>query len=117
MNKYEAAYNKAAAQWSGQSWCGSAIAPLAVDLEERLGEPAVIAGPYGLRCEVHITVGHKHITITPGFEGEKNELRLYYDTGEVEPRHPALSVAWANGYNNVTARLPDTLDGIIAVMD
>lgn len=116
MNKYEKIYAKAAQRSNGSnaSWLDSAIAALAVDLEEKTGERFSIGGPYGLRAEVILSSSNWRLNVTPNFNG--GELMLYYDTGEQVRRHGAGTIADMNGFNNVQARLPDTLEGIVAVL-
>lgn len=116
MNKYEKIYLKATQRSKGAtaSWLDSAIAALAVDLEEYLGEHMEVGGPYGLRAEVVISSSSYILTITPSFTDGK--LSLYYDTGRANERHPAGSIGAMNGFNNVQAPLPDTFAEIVGVM-
>ena len=116
MNKYEKIYLKATQRSKDTivSWLDSAIAALAVDLEEYLGERVDVGGPYGLRAEVVISSSSYILTITPSFTDGK--LSLYYDTGKVGKRHPAGSIGATNGFNNVQAPLPDTFAEIVRVM-
>ncbi len=116
MNKYEKIYAKAAQRSNGStaSWLDSAIAALAVDLEEYFGEDMSIGGPYGLRAEVVISSSNWTLTVSPCFTDGK--LRLYYDTGEIVGRHPAGSIGELNGFNNAQAPLPDDFEDIANVM-
>lgn len=116
MNKYEKIYLKATqrAHGSNASWLDSAVAALAVDLEEYVGEDMSIGGPYGLRAEAVILSSNWALTVSPCFTDGK--LRLYYDTGEIVGRHPANSIGAMNGFNNEQAPLPDTLEEIAAIM-
>lgn len=70
MNKYEKIYHKAKGRSHGSeaSWLDSAIAALAVDLEEHTGEEMEVGGPYGLRAEVIISSNSRILIITPDFE-------------------------------------------------
>ena len=108
MNKYEKIYAKAAQRSNGStaSWLDSAIAALAVDLEEYFGEDMSIGGPYGLRAEVVISSSNWTLTVSPCFTDGK--LRLYYDTGEI--------VGELNGFNNAQAPLPDDFEDIANVV-
>lgn len=116
MNKYEKIYLKAMQRSKGStvSWLDSAIAALAVDLEEYLGEHMSVGGPYGLRAEVVILSNSYILTITPSFTDGK--LSLYYDTGKAGEQHPAGSIGAVNGFNNEQAPLPDTFAEIVGVM-
>lgn len=113
MNKYEKIYLKAAEKHASARWLDSAIAALAVDLEEFTKEPVEVSGPFGLRAEVTIKVGDCYTTLTPSFV---NGFKLYYDTGEYIERYPPQSLGDWNGLNNVQAPLPDTFAEIFAVM-
>ncbi len=116
MNKYEKIYRKATrrAKGSRASWLDSAIAALAVDLEEEMGEQFDIGGPCGLRAEVRLSSTNWSLTVTPSFVD--GDLVLYYDTGDTVERHGAGTIGDMNGFNNVQARLPDTIEDIAAVM-
>ena len=87
MNKYEKIYLKALhrSKDSGVSWIDSAIAALAVDLEDYTGETFEIGGPYGLRAEIMLISKSYALTLTPSFRGDK--IELYYDTGEQTQSH------------------------------
>lgn len=76
MNKYEKIYQKAL-QRSGSSnvsWLDSAIAALAVDVEEYTRQPVKVSGPFGLRAEVYLTVGKNCTVITPSFKDDALKL-------------------------------------------
>lgn len=115
MNKYERIYLKAAEKKGRAHWLDAAIAPLAVDLEERTGEPVEISGPFGLRAEVYIKVGEKRfINVTPEFPD--GGFRLYYDTGRMSGDYQPGTLGDFNGMNNIREPLPDTLDEIIGCL-
>ncbi len=116
MNKYEKIYFKASqrAGCSNVSWLDSAIAALAVDLEDYTGEIFKVGGPYGLRAEVMLTSETYSLTLTSCFRG--NEIELYYDTGERTQRHQPNTIGAVNGFNNVQARLSDSVENIVAIM-
>ena len=99
MNKYEKIYHKAKGRSHGSeaSWLDSAIAALAVDLEEHTGEEMEVGGPYGLRAEVIISSNSRILIITPDFED--GNLKLYYNTGEKTEKHQ-----------------PNTLEEIVSAM-
>lgn len=115
MNKYEKIYTKAKSRANGSnaSWLDAAIAPLAEDIEERTGTKTTISGPFGLRAEVLLKNGERYLTITPNFDG--GELTLYYDTGETNGRYAPETLGGCNGFDNVQARLPETLDEIVSL--
>lgn len=113
MNKYERIYKKACEKRGSASWLDSAVAALAVDLEEHTGKPVDVSGPFGLRAEVTLNVGGTYTTISPSFE--KGELKLYYDTGEKSKRYKPQTLGDFNGFNNVQAALPDTFEEIVAI--
>lgn len=113
MNKYERIYSKATENGRNASWMDTAIAALAVDIEEYTGIPVTVSGPFGLRAEVMLKSGERYLTICPDFQGEG--LQLYYDTGKTTQRHPPLSLGDFNGFNNVQERLPDTLEAIVSL--
>lgn len=116
MNKYEEIYLKAAhrAKGSAVSWLDSAVAALAVDLESYVGEVFEIGGPYGLRAEVVISSPNYSLTVVPCFED--NGLKLYYDTGKKKQNHQPNTIGAVNGFNNLQARLPNTIVEIVAIM-
>lgn len=113
MNKYEKIYIKAAEKQQA-SWLDSAVAALAVDLEEYTGETVAVSGPFGLRAEVMVKVGNTYTIITPSFENDG--FKLYYDTGETTGEYQPQTLGDWNGLNNVQAPLPDTLMEIAAIM-
>ena len=116
MNKYERIYKKASSRANGSnaSWLDAAIAPLALDIEERTGEETTIGGPLGLRAEVYIETKSRVIIITPNFED--GEFKLYYDTGDKKGLFKPNTLGGINGFDNVHERLPEKLDEIIEVM-
>ena len=116
MNKYEKIYLKAKGRSHGSdaSWLDSAIAALAVDLGEHTGEGMEIGGPYGLLAEVIISSDSRILIVTPDFED--GNLKLYYDTGEKTDRHQPNTIGEMNGFNNVQAPLPDTIEEIAGIM-
>lgn len=114
MNKYEKIYNLAARKNPNVRWIDSAIIALVVDIEEYTKEPVQISGPFGLRAEVMINVGISYLTIIPSFDS--GILKLYYDTGQKIEKFSPLSIGDINGFNNVQAPLPDTLEEIIDII-
>lgn len=71
-------------------------------------------GPYGLRAEVIISSDSHILIVTPDFED--GNLKLYYDTGEKTDRHQPNTIGEINGFNNVQAPLPDTIEEIAGIM-
>lgn len=114
MNKYEKIYNRAVSSNKSTSWVSTAITALAVDLEDCIGKPVEVSGPYGLRLEVVIQIENTYLTITPTFDDDG--LHLNYDTGERIQRFCSGSIGEMNGFNNVTAPLPDTLEEIVGLI-
>lgn len=114
MNKYEKIYIKAAEKSGRAHWIDSAIAALAVDIEEATGKQTEISGPFGLRAEIYLRAGDDYIIITPEFPEEK--IELYYDTGEFTSEYAPGTIGGMNGMNNIRARLPETLDEIIGLL-
>lgn len=114
MNKYEKIYLKAAEKRGRASWLDSAVAALAVDLEEHTGKAVEVSGPFGLRAEVMFKVGDTYTIITPSFEN--GSFRLYYDTGETTERYQPETLGDWNGFNNISEPLPDTFDKILQIM-
>lgn len=114
MNKYEKIYCKAYEKRGHASWLDSAIASLAVDLEEATGKQAEISGPFGIRAEVWISVGDNFIRLTPEFPD--GQLKLYYDTGEMENTYQPGTLGDFNGMNNVREPVPDTLEEIVKLL-
>lgn len=113
MNKYERIYNKAIEHGRNASWMDTAIAALAVDMEDYTGSPVSVGGPFGLRAEVMLNAGEGYLTVCPGFQDGK--LQLYYDTGETTQRFQPLTLGDFNGLNNKQERLPDTIEAIAAL--
>lgn len=120
MNKYERYYNKAVEEGKNARWMDSAVIPLAADIEEFTGNKVKISGPFGLRAEVIVSFEDRThglgIIVTPNFVGDDSHLELYYDTGEVTNVYGTNTLGWMNGFNNVTARLPDSLSEIVKLM-
>lgn len=116
MNKYERIYLKAKGRSKGAaaSWLDSAIAALAVDVEEHTGKRVEVSGPFGLRAEVMIKAGDTYTIITPSFED--GGFKLYYDTGERTQTYQPNTLGDWNGLNNISAPLPDAFEEIVSIM-
>lgn len=125
MNKYEKIYNEAARSGGNPKWINACIRPLAADLGEMTGLKAEVSGPYGLRAECVIYLNkdggkgeRKFIVLTPHFyhAGNYIEIEFFYDTGETEERYEPNTLGDYNGFNNISAKLPDTLEEIAALL-
>lgn len=121
MNKYEYNYNVLSKK--NARWYDVAIMPLASDLAEATGLNATVSGPFGLRaeCTIYLSADRgekKYITITPVFLDAigGSELALFYDTGEVSNKFAPGTLGDFNRMNNISERLPDTLDEIVALL-
>lgn len=113
LNKYERIYQMACERNTTVSWVDTAIMSLAADLAEYTGEEVRVSGPYGMRSEVIISCGTHRSVVTPEISEGKKFLR--YDTGEKEQRYAPGTYGEINGFNNLTERLPETLDEIAAI--
>lgn len=118
MNKYEKIYLEAE-KLGRSSWVKTSVAALAVDLEEATGKPVSISGPFGLRAAVYITIGkdaendRTFMCVTPDFSN--GSFRLFYDTEKSVKRYAPDTIGGLNGFNIITAPMPDTLEEIIAL--
>ena len=111
-------------------WVKGALVPIAEALSARRGMPYEIFGPFGMRGETSIylfdTDNHSFthgasawgITVCPvlAHEGDDCILSLTYDTGETTRECAPGSIGELNGFNNVTAKLPDTIEEIDALL-
>lgn len=106
-------------------WKDEVVVPLAEEMGKRLGKHPLISGPFGLGAKVtiflvddlkvrHLEQDRLEITVEPDFEDKK--LVLNYETGEVADDYPPNSIGAMNGLNNVTARLPDSIEEIINLL-
>jgi len=113
----------AKAPWTG--WVEGFVEPLAAALSEKVGLPWEIYGPFGLSCNTSIylredmTVSicdQETLSITLEPHGDLHEYTIVYRTGEMTDEYQKGSIGWLNGFNCVTAPLPDTLDEIVALL-
>ena len=125
MNKYESIYNEAVKKNKRARWYDTAIMALATDLQQATGLTAKASGPFGLRaeCPIYLNEGggtgeRKVIYITPNFESSPagTRLTLYYDTGETTKTYAPGTMGDLNGFNNLSERLPDTLEDILPLL-
>lgn len=111
MTKYERAYKQANLnEWV--SWLDSAVPTLVADIEKTTEKPVEVCGPFGLGTEVILKCDGRYLSIAPEFAS--GNLQLFYDTGEAAtPGHPAGSPGEWNGFSNIRAPLPGTVEEII----
>ena len=107
-------------------WKDEVVVPLAEEMGKRLGKHPVVLGPFGLGAEVTISLVDNpnirrleqdclEITLEPDFEDGR--LVLCYETGETyDDEYPPNSLGAMNGLNNVTARLPDSINEIMGLL-
>lgn len=111
MTKYERAFEDANKDGCRVSWYKSAVPALTADIEKATGKPVVVSGPFGLRAEIWLKCDERYLTITPEFVD--GNFQLFFDTGKFTHDCPAESLGMWNGFNNVRAPLPGTVEEII----
>ena len=120
IEKREAALERLRAKrdelWDSFSWVSMLVDPLAEALAEYPGANGFETfGPFGLRAatSIHLYKNEKlgHITLT--LEDGK---RLNYDTGEKCGNYASGSLGNLNGFDNVTASLPDSIPEIAELL-
>ena len=119
------------------SWVKEVVTALAEKISEKLGGISFeIYGPFGLGCETSIYLfpnGGDNIvkndtwgiTLHPRFEwtpydSELHEIRnfyLTYNTGETKNDFAPGTIGYLNGFNNVEAPLPESIDEIIKLLN
>ena len=113
-----------------KGWKELVVEPLAKILSEKMGNlPWKIYGPFGLGCEttiylfptdVHnIVKGETHsITVHPQISISDGNVNIYltYNTGEVVDRYEKGTIGYMNGFNNVEAKLPDSIDEVVKLL-
>lgn len=103
-------------------WKKEVIEPLAAELAKQTGKPAKVFGPCGIGAKVtivlldnpavsHLDQNTLELVIEPEFED--GHMVFYYETGETCDRYKPDSIGALNGLNNVTARLPDSVNEIL----
>lgn len=104
-------------------WVNDIFIPVCNAISKELGAPYEIYGPFGLGCETTA-----YFSADPGsFEkefygltvvptGELGKTRLLYYTGEKKGTYQKGSIGELNGFNNVTALLPDSLEEIMEIV-
>lgn len=98
--------------------------PIANELSKATGLSPKVTGPTGICCKCTISLiddpckgllaqETRTIVVQPDFE---DGLSLYYETGARNERFPKGSLGEVNGMNNEIALLPNSIDGILRIM-
>lgn len=111
----------------GVSWVEEIVRPLATSIASKKNKMANVLGPCGIGAKVNIILHNcddptdcrewtekETLTVEPYFR-VKGDMNLLYETGKREERYSAGSLGAVNGFNNVTAYLPDDEDDIAAL--
>lgn len=120
---------------SKSGWYRQILVPLAEQLSRELKMPYEIYGPFGLNCETSIYFfanGVKgdickedvyEITLHPAsrYTGDwtvpyEDRFYITYNTGERNNDYPEGTIGYLNGFNNVAAELPDSMEEIIKII-
>lgn len=107
-------------------WKEEVIEPLSEELARRLGKKARVYGPYGIGVKFAIVLVDDEdgilaeqewdgITVEPAFDND-GTLYFQYETGEVCDRYAKGTLGQASGLNNITARLPDSVEEILGLL-
>lgn len=107
-----------AGQRSYPHWSDYVLLPLIRDIGCRLGLDYSVSGPFGMRTQCYISLMDENsntvyiISVIPCFQkcGALIES-IHYDTGEIKEG----CIADLNGFNCITAPLPDDYDEIITI--
>lgn len=102
------------------SWIAEIVKPLAEELAKRTGKRYEIYGPFGMGCRTSIYLmddiekgicaqATLQITLAPT-NLDKGEIR--YETGEKTNAYAPNTIGEVNGFNNVLAVMPDTIEEI-----
>lgn len=106
----------------GRGWVKGIVEPLAEELSKRTGLKYEIYGPFGLRCETSIFLREdmsksiteqetRSIKLTP-YTTKDGIESVKYDTGEEQGEYQIGSIGYMNGFNHVSAPIPDTIEEI-----
>lgn len=106
-------------------WKDEVIIPLAEEMARRLGKRPLVFGPRGIGAKVTICLtddleakwteqDRLELTIEPDFEDGR--MVFNYETGAVSDRYEPGTVGCVNGLNNITARLPDSVEEILGLL-
>ena len=100
-------------------WTDHVLLPLMREIGCRLGLNYEVSGPFGLRMQCYITLIDKNgnavyiLSVVPCFQKCGTLIEsIHYDTGELKEGR----IADLNGFNSITAPLPDDYDEIICLM-
>ncbi len=89
-----------------------------------------ILGPFGLRCQSSLWIVDKtkdrkenlvdyvvySLSVTAKYNEDSHTQYLVYDTGEKKPGYHPNSLGAMNGFDNVEAILPDTIEEVWEIM-
>ena len=112
--------NKQRERFYSVSWIDEIIHPLAQQLAMRMNKKYDIYGPFGLGCRTSIYLfddENKSITdqdtwsITLLPDDLRNGI-IRYETGEMKKEYASGTIGEMNGFNNITADVPDTIEEI-----
>lgn len=106
-------------------WIDEIVEPLAQELAKELNKEYGIYGPFGLRSAVTIyLMEDKSISITKQatssitiIPGDLTEGELFYETGEISGKFGKGTLGYINGMNNELAKLPDSFDEILRLLN
>ena len=108
-----------AGQRSYPHWTDHVLLPLIRDIGCRLGLDYKVSGPFGMRTQCYISLMDETndtvyiISVVPCFQKCGTLIEsIHYDTGEIKEG----CIADLNGFNCITAPLPDDYDEIIRLM-
>jgi len=106
-------------QRSYPHWTDHVLLPLIRDIGYRLELDYKVSGPFGMRAQCYISlVGEDDkavyiLSVVPCFQKCGTLIEsIHYDTGEIKEG----CIADLNGFNCITATLPDDYDEIIRLM-
>jgi len=100
-------------------WNDHVLLPLIREIGCRLGLNYEVSGPFGMRLQCYITLTDENnntvyiLSVVPCFQKCGTLIEsIHYDTGEIKEGR----VEDLNGFNCITAQLPDDYDEIIRIM-
>ncbi len=107
------------------NWKDEVVVPLAAELAKRLSKKQMVLGPCGIGAKVRICLVDNpdilltqqdclEIVIVPDFENGR--MVFNYETGETDDRYERGTIGYMNGLNNITARLPDSIEEIAGLL-
>ncbi len=106
-------------------WKQEVIEPLAEELAKRTGKKSIVVSPRGIGAKVTIiliddpigawiTQDRLELTVEPDFEDGR--MVFDYETEAASNRYEKGTLGEPNGLNNVTERLPDSVDEIMGLL-